>query len=277
MRTVIRCCSAYAKLGMISSALSSDSDDVTKLLNVSLDLITASNTPNAASDKAKGGQTGLGTKLPPIPTPKTGTRADGLKGGAAVADSERAVEVLSFLVSKTKVRRVCMQQAVPMKRLDRVSEAAVCTPSSSDREAMWRVSVLDEHPSSIHPKPGRQGRKKRWIRLSPISLPKCSGACRPCAKIREFSKQTLRDAKCEGLAATYVCYVTIAQVQHDEWTDERLPFPVSWNNCRSDRPYYRVATPRLASKCTSYHVVNCSSRLSIPCVCRTIAILVALV
>lgn len=105
----ISCCSAYAKLGMISSALSSDSDDVTKLLNVSLDLITASNTPNAAGKAAKDGQSGLGGKPSPTLTSKAGTRMDGLKGGAAIADSERAVEVLSFLVSKTKVRHTAQQ------------------------------------------------------------------------------------------------------------------------------------------------------------------------
>lgn len=108
--TSIPRCSAYAKLGMISSALSSDSDDVTKLLNVSLDLITASNTPNAATNKTKDGQSGLGAKPSPTSTSKTGTRMDGLKGGAAIADSERAVEVLSFLVSKTKVQKTAHEQ-----------------------------------------------------------------------------------------------------------------------------------------------------------------------
>lgn len=98
------CDSAYAKLGMISSALSSDSDDVTKLLNVSLDLITASTTPNATSNKIKDGQSGPGAKSSSTAVSKGGARMDGLKGGAAIADSERAVEVLSFLVSKTKVR-----------------------------------------------------------------------------------------------------------------------------------------------------------------------------
>lgn len=93
--------SAYAKLGMISSALSSDSDDVTKLLNVSLDLITSSAaSANATADKRKtsGKQTGPTTKQPLNPK-----SIKGLDGGG-IADSERAVEVLSFLVSKTKVR-----------------------------------------------------------------------------------------------------------------------------------------------------------------------------
>jgi hypothetical protein len=57
--------SGYAKLGMISQALQSDSDDITKLLNVSLDLIATA---------------------------------------APAAEKERAVEVLTFLVSKTKVK-----------------------------------------------------------------------------------------------------------------------------------------------------------------------------
>lgn len=94
--------SAYAKLGMISSALSSDSDDVTKLLNVSLDLIapmTKSNVQPPSKDFNKavvnstraGGIAGMGA----------------LKDGAGIGDSERAVEVLSFLVSKTKVRLCC--------------------------------------------------------------------------------------------------------------------------------------------------------------------------
>lgn len=99
---------------MISSALSSDSDDVTKLLNVSLDLITASNTPSAEK-KSNELSTGLATK--PYPKPKYGTGMDGLKGGGGIADSERAVEVLSFLVSKTKVwckgkDRCCTQPVV---------------------------------------------------------------------------------------------------------------------------------------------------------------------
>eukprot|EP00752_Nemacystus_decipiens_P003774 g3475.t1 len=117
--------SAYAKLGMISSALSSDSDDVTKLLNVSLDLITASGTPTAASNKAKDGRSGLGAKSSPTSASKTGTRMDLLKGGAAIADSERAVEVLSFLVSKTKVKEeLCYGSARCPKALSRLCRAA---------------------------------------------------------------------------------------------------------------------------------------------------------
>lgn len=86
---------------MISSALSSDSDDVTKLLNVSLDLITASNAPNSTNKKQKKDEnTGSTAKH----NPKLKLGMDGLKGASAIADSERAVEVLSFLVSKTKVR-----------------------------------------------------------------------------------------------------------------------------------------------------------------------------
>lgn len=101
---------------MISSALSSDSDDVTKLLNVSLDLITASNSPpthsnsNAPSSssssaaKQKQKKDAPGSKLGGPKSKRAGLGGmDGLKGGAAIADSERAVEVLSFLVSKTKV------------------------------------------------------------------------------------------------------------------------------------------------------------------------------
>lgn len=106
--------SAYAKLGMISSALSSDSDDVTKLLNVSLDLITASNSPpthsNASSSSSSSAakqqqkKDAPGSKLGGPKSKHAGLGGkDGLKGGAAIADSERAVEVLSFLVSKTKV------------------------------------------------------------------------------------------------------------------------------------------------------------------------------
>ncbi len=91
---------------MISSALSSDSDDITKLLNVSLDLITASNTPNAIADgKKKSDELSKGLAAKTYPKPKNGAGMDGLKGGGGIADSERAVEVLSFLVSKTKVRR----------------------------------------------------------------------------------------------------------------------------------------------------------------------------
>lgn len=101
--------SAYAKLGMISSALSSDSDDVTKLLNVSLDLI--------ASDKIMRNDKEKETKSSSIrPAAFSTVSVEGLerdssnslsshhpKHGKGIADSERAVEVLSFLVSKTKV------------------------------------------------------------------------------------------------------------------------------------------------------------------------------
>ena len=80
---------------MISSALSSDSDDVTKLLNVSLDLIAPSTKPKTAVDATSS----------KAAASKPGRGVDVLKDGAEVADSERAVEVLSFLVSKTKVRR----------------------------------------------------------------------------------------------------------------------------------------------------------------------------
>ncbi len=59
--------SAYTKLGMVSQALKGDSTDVSKLLNVSLDII------------AKGG--------------------DGLK-----LEEDRAIEVLTILVAKTKVK-----------------------------------------------------------------------------------------------------------------------------------------------------------------------------
>lgn len=84
---------------MISSALSSDSDDVTKLLNVSLDLITYDKNKKDRSD-------GI-TKPAAFSSMATGGFSGGLsdaKDGAGVGDSERAVEVLSFLVSKTKVR-----------------------------------------------------------------------------------------------------------------------------------------------------------------------------
>lgn len=90
---------------MISSALSSDSDDVTKLLNVSLDLIAPGNSPPGTAAKtptplkAAGSNTAAFTSMAGIP-------GGGLKGGDAILDSERAVEVLSFLVSKTKVGRV---------------------------------------------------------------------------------------------------------------------------------------------------------------------------
>ena len=86
---------------MISAALSSDSDDVTKLLNVSLDLIAPSTKPTATADTASSKTAAL----------KPGRGLDALKGGAELADSERAVEVLSFLVSKTKVCRCCQRQA----------------------------------------------------------------------------------------------------------------------------------------------------------------------
>ena len=104
--SVIRCLccagSAYAKLGMISSALASDSDDVTKLLNVSLDLIASNkpkNTPNGSS------LVRASTLTPFEAARGMGASAsmDSVKDGKAIADSERAVEVLSFLVSKTKV------------------------------------------------------------------------------------------------------------------------------------------------------------------------------
>lgn len=84
--------SAYAKLGMISSALPSDSDDVTKLLNVSLDLI--------ARD---GEQPVRGTELNSELKSAAMSVPGALKGETGAEDSERAVEVLSFLVSKTKV------------------------------------------------------------------------------------------------------------------------------------------------------------------------------
>lgn len=84
--------SAYAKLGMISSALSSDSDDVTKLLNVSLDLIAPMSDAKLPKPTArKSGSNGTAADL------------NKLTAGGGIADSERAVEVLSFLVSKTKV------------------------------------------------------------------------------------------------------------------------------------------------------------------------------
>lgn len=90
--------SAYAKLGMISSALSSDSDDVTKLLNVSLDLITTSATADKRKESGKqAGSVSSSKKQQLAPKSMKGLDAGG------IADSERAVEVLSFLVSKTKV------------------------------------------------------------------------------------------------------------------------------------------------------------------------------
>ncbi|CBJ28789.1 conserved unknown protein [Ectocarpus siliculosus] len=133
--------SAYAKLGMISSALSSDSDDVTKLLNVSLDLITASNSPppthsnsnapsfSSSSSAAKQKQqkdAAPGSKLGGPKSKRAGLGGmDGLKGGAAIADSERAVEVLSFLVSKTKVKEeLCYGSARCPKALSRLCRAA---------------------------------------------------------------------------------------------------------------------------------------------------------
>ncbi|CAN0053782.1 unnamed protein product, partial [Ectocarpus fasciculatus] len=123
---------AYAKLGMISSALSSDSDDVTKLLNVSLDLITASNSSpthgNAPSSSAKHKQKkdAPGSTLGGPKSKRGGVGGmDGLKGGAAIADSERAVEVLSFLVSKTKVKEeLCYGSARCPKALSRLCRAA---------------------------------------------------------------------------------------------------------------------------------------------------------
>lgn len=93
--------SAYAKLGMISSALSSDSDDVTKLLNVSLDLITKTKNLSTKPDNPhKGSKPGLALAS------AGGSLKGTVKGGSAIADNERAVEVLSFLVSKTKVWHV---------------------------------------------------------------------------------------------------------------------------------------------------------------------------
>eukprot|EP00903_Cladosiphon_okamuranus_P017674 g16275.t1 len=124
--------SAYAKLGMISSALSSDSDDVTKLLNVSLDLITASTTPSAPINKTKDVQSGPGAKTSSPAVSKAAARMDGLKGGAAIADSERAVEVLSFLVSKTKVKEeLCYGSARCPKALSRLCRAAENTSGTS--------------------------------------------------------------------------------------------------------------------------------------------------
>ncbi|CAM9674684.1 unnamed protein product, partial [Hapterophycus canaliculatus] len=111
--------SAYAKLGMISSALSSDSDDVTKLLNVSLDLITSSATANKR--KTGGKQAGPGGSTKQQLAPKS---MKGLDGGG-IADSERAVEVLSFLVSKTKVKEeLCYGSARCPKALSRLCKAA---------------------------------------------------------------------------------------------------------------------------------------------------------
>ncbi|CAM9199761.1 unnamed protein product [Laminaria digitata] len=106
--------SAYAKLGMISAALSSDSDDVTKLLNVSLDLIAPSTKPTAAAD----------AKSSKAAASNPGRGLDTLKGGAELADSERAVEVLSFLVSKTKVKEeLCYGSARCQKALSRLCQA----------------------------------------------------------------------------------------------------------------------------------------------------------
>lgn len=94
---------------MISAALSSDSDDVTKLLNVSLDLIAPSTKPTATADTASS----------KTATSKPGRGLDTLKGGAELADSERAVEVLSFLVSKTKVCS-CLQRRGALTRVQSV-------------------------------------------------------------------------------------------------------------------------------------------------------------
>lgn len=69
---------------MIASAFTSDSDDITKLLNVSLDLI--------APDKSKGCH-GTGAAV----------EATMSLNKKAVTDSEYAVEVLNFLASKTMV------------------------------------------------------------------------------------------------------------------------------------------------------------------------------
>lgn len=98
--------SAYAKLGMISSALSSDSDDVTKLLNVSLDLIAPDKINNKTNNKTN-------NSTSTRPAAFSAVSVEGLaknslsshsKHGGGLPDSERAVEVLSFLVSKTKVQ-----------------------------------------------------------------------------------------------------------------------------------------------------------------------------
>lgn len=69
---------------MIASAFTSDSDDVTKLLNVSLDLI--------APEKSKGYHSAGAAVEATMSLDKK-----------AVTDSEYAVEVLNFLASKTKV------------------------------------------------------------------------------------------------------------------------------------------------------------------------------
>ncbi|CAM9409161.1 unnamed protein product [Ascophyllum nodosum] len=116
--------SAYAKLGMISSALASDSDDVTKLLNVSLDLIASNkpkNTPNGSS------LVRASTLTPFEAARGMGASAsmDSVKDGKAIADSERAVEVLSFLVSKTKVKEeLCYGSVRCPKAFPRLCQAA---------------------------------------------------------------------------------------------------------------------------------------------------------
>lgn len=123
-------CSAYAKLGMISSALSSTSDDVTKLLNVSLDLIapTDKNTnmpATAAASKSDNKSGGLSAGV-------SGVLLGSSKGGAASAvekagDTERAVEVLSFLVSKTKVmRHIHHQRVMPGRGLIGMGQSKTC-------------------------------------------------------------------------------------------------------------------------------------------------------
>ncbi|CAM9295655.1 unnamed protein product, partial [Discosporangium mesarthrocarpum] len=130
MSTRSAAASAYAKLGMISSALSSDSDDITKLLNVSLDVIAPSKTRDGATT----------AKRTPTPTPnpnpasaamsskpdaKTKDINEGKIGrGGADGDRERAVEVLSFLVSKTKVKEeLCYGSARCPRALERLCQA----------------------------------------------------------------------------------------------------------------------------------------------------------
>lgn len=153
----IPCFSAYAKLGMISSALSSDSDDVTKLLNVSLDLITASNAPNAASNEAQGGQTGPDAKPSPASASEMGARMGGLKGGAAIADSERAVEVLSFLVSKTKVRRTSRTSLPFWAAFLRYTLLESQNLNGSCCDVVLGITLWDEDPDPPLPlRPARQ-------------------------------------------------------------------------------------------------------------------------
>ncbi|CAM9732538.1 unnamed protein product, partial [Phaeothamnion confervicola] len=132
--------SAYAKLGMLSRALTAGSDDVTKLLNVALDLL--SDTGGAGTGGGSGGTGGAGGFDPDT-----------------LAERERAVEVLSFLVSKTRVKEeLCYGSARCVPALPRLCRAALDAAEGSKPPA---AAVKPAISTAAKPGTGAAGDTKK--------------------------------------------------------------------------------------------------------------------